>query len=124
MSTKEIGDFGEKCVVEYIKKSGYDVIKKNFHTRYGEIDIIAKDKDCTVFIEVKARKNRLYGNASEYVNLKKQEKIIKSALSYLEDIENTEIRFDVAEVYYLEKDNKFLLKEINYIENAFLKEGI
>ena len=124
MSTKEIGDFGENCVVEYIKKSGYEVIEKNYHTRFGEIDIIAKDKECTVFIEVKTRKSSLYGNASEYVNPKKQEKIIKSALSYLKDIENTEIRFDVAEVYYIEKNNKFLLKEINYIENAFLAEGI
>ena len=124
MSTKEIGDFGEACVEEYIKKAGYKVIEKNYHTRFGEIDIIAKDKECMVFIEVKTRKSNLYGNASEFVDIRKQKRIIKSAVCYLEDIENTEIRFDVAEVYYMEKDNKFILKEINYIENAFFAEGI
>ena len=53
MKTKEIGDFGESEACEYLKKQGYIIVEKNFHSRYGEIDIIALDEHCTVFVEVK-----------------------------------------------------------------------
>ena len=122
MNTKLTGDFGEKAVCDYIIKKGYKIIDRNFHTSYGEIDIIAKYNDCMCFIEVKTRKNSNYGNASEYVDKNKQKKIIESAFIYLGENIDNEIRFDVAEVYYTENDSLLSVKKINYIENAFICE--
>ena len=120
MTTKEIGDFGENAACEYLKNLGYSIVQKNFHSKHGEIDIIAYDKSCTVFIEVKTRKNSLYGNASEFVDFRKQQKIILCAKYYLGDNIDEEVRFDVVEVYYYEKGDSLILKEINHIKDAFV----
>ena len=120
MTTKEIGDFGENAACEYLKNLGYSIVQKNFHSKHGEIDIIAYDKSCTVFIEVKTRKNSLYGNASEFVDFRKQQKIILCAKYYLGDNIDEEVRFDVVEVYYYEKGDNLILKEINHIKDAFV----
>ena len=120
MTTKEIGDFGENVACEYLKNLGYSIVQKNFHSKHGEIDIIAYDKSCTVFIEVKTRKNSLYGNASEFVDFRKQQKIILCAKYYLGDNIDEEVRFDVVEVYYYEKGDSLILKEINHIKDAFV----
>ncbi len=120
MTTKEIGDFGENTACEYLKKLGYSIIGRNFHSRHGEIDIIALDKTCTVFVEVKTRKNSLYGNASEFVDFRKQQKLLMCAKYYLKGNIYEEVRFDVIEVYYYEKGNSLVLKEINHIKDAFI----
>ena len=120
MTTKEIGDFGENAACEYLKNLGYSIVQKNFHSKHGEIDIIAYDKSCTVFIEVKTRKNSLYGNASEFVDFRKQQKITLCAKYYLGDNIDEEVRFDVVEVYYYEKGDSLILKEINHIKDAFV----
>ena len=113
MTTKEIGDFGENTACEYLKKSGYSIVQRNFHSRYGEIDIIALDKTCTVFVEVKTRKNALYGNASEYVDYRKRQKLLLCAKYYLSGNIYEEVRFDVIEVYYNMNGETLFLKEIN-----------
>ena len=120
MNNYKIGLWGENQAEEYIKKLGYLVIEKNYHTRYGEIDIIAKDNDCLVFIEVKTRKNNFFGNACEYVDAKKQKKLILTAEQYIQDNPDIELRFDVIEVYYSESYDNFSLKNINHIKNAFI----
>lgn len=120
MSTKQTGDFGENEVCKLIEEKGYKILQKQFRTRFGEIDIIAKDKNCIVFIEVKTRKNNLYGNASEFVNFQKQKKIIMTAKYYLKGNIDVEMRFDVAEVYYKIENEKPKVVNINYIENAFI----
>ena len=107
------GKFGEEVTVKYLKDHGYEILERNFHSRWGEIDIIAKDGECVVFCEVKTRKSISYGRPSEYVTKNKMEKIIKTAMVYIGDKEE-EMRFDVSEVY-IEKDGY----KINYIENAF-----
>jgi putative endonuclease len=84
----------------------------------GEIDIIAEKDDCTVFVEVKTRKGNRFGNASEYVDSRKQEKIKKTALCYISKLE-TDMRFDVIEVYYSDAYGEFEVTSINHIENAF-----
>ena len=105
------GKTGEDIICEYMEKRGMKILERNFHSRWGEIDIIAKDGECTVFCEVKSRKSTLYGLPCEAVTASKMKKIIKTAMVYLENRE-CEMRFDVGEVYL--KDNK-----VNYIENAF-----
>lgn len=120
MRTKETGYWGENTAAEFLKKKGYEVIKQNFATRTGEIDIIAKDGEFTVFVEVKTRKNPNFGHGSEYVDLKKQRKIISAAYSYLEENIDIPIRFDIVEVYYYETKDGPKIRTVNHIENAFI----
>ena len=122
MNTKTIGDFGEEAVSEYLIGKGYRILSRNFHSRYGELDIVANDNGCIVFVEVKTRKNSNYGNASEYVNYYKQKKIITTAKYFLKDNIDAEIRFDVCEVYYTINGENFVIDDINHIENAFICE--
>ena len=107
------GKIGEDAVVIYLENDGYEILERNFHSRWGEIDIIAKKEKCSVFVEVKTRKSVKYGTPAEFVTRAKIKKIIKTAVLYLENTD-CEMRFDVAEVYF--NDGKC---EINYIENAF-----
>ncbi len=120
MTTKEIGDFGENEVCKYLISNRMKILDRNFHSRYGEIDIIAKDGSCIVFVEVKTRKSSLYGMPSEYVTYSKRRKIIATAKYYLRNNIDVEMRFDIAEVYYSIKNNKPEISEINYIKNAYM----
>ena len=83
-----------------------------------EIDIIAQDGDCLVFVEVKTRRSNAYGEPSEFVDYKKQQRIIKTAMCYT-DVMNREVRFDVIEVFYTVSDGIFRTIKINHIKNAF-----
>ena len=109
---KFFGKIGEKKAAEFLKKKGYSIIELNYRTHYGEIDIIAKDGEYTVFIEVKTRSGNEYGAPSEAVNAKKQEKYVKVATEYLVKNKKTDTlcRFDVVEI-----ENG----EINHIIDAF-----
>lgn len=122
MNKGNIGSWGEEIACNYIIKNGMIVISRNYRSKFGEIDIIARNDNCIVFIEVKTRKNNLYGNASEYVTRKKQEKIILTAQEYIGSDIDTEMRFDVIEVYYYEYLTKPNVKRINHIKNAFISE--
>jgi putative endonuclease len=100
MKTKrDIGFEKEKEVAVYFKKLKYTILDTNFTTRFGEIDIIAKQDDTMVFIEVKYRKSSFSGTPQEAVTYSKQQKIIKSAIVYikLHNIKDN-IRFDVAAI--------------------------
>lgn len=99
---------------------GYEIICKNYHSKYGEIDIIAKKDGIIAIVEVKSRCENTKYQAKESVTKKKQDKIIKTSLIFLSENElNLQPRFDVAEIYFT-KDRKVY---INYIENAFYKNG-
>lgn len=119
---KLLGGVGEKCAVKYLKKNKYKILEQNYVTHFGEIDIIAKDKDCYVFIEVKTRTSVRFGEPMESVTPFKQRHIIRSAQSYLMlkkiDENQVEIRFDVIEV---KSDNG--KNEINHVKNAFITQA-
>ena len=68
MTNKEIGNFGEDKACEFLENNGISVIKRNYHARMGEIDIIAKDGDTIVFAEVKTRSTKTYGTPGEFVD--------------------------------------------------------
>lgn len=116
---KNTGAWGEDEAAKYLQKEGYTVLCRNYHSRYGEIDLIAQKGEIIAFVEVKTRaKNALY-SAAEAVTPAKQQKIYLTALNYLEEY-NCELqpRFDVCEVYPTEFKRK-RVAEINYLEDAF-----
>ncbi len=123
MNTKKIGDYGEDCAAKYLSKNGYKIVKRNYKTKFCEIDIIAYDGDCLCFVEVKTRNREDYGLACEAVDYKKRQKIIKGALFYTSvNGIDAPVRFDVAEVY-ISNSHLFSTKKINIIKNAFDASG-
>ncbi len=106
-----IGILGENQAEQYLKKMGYKILSKNYHSRFGEIDIIALDKNTTVFVEVKKRGEKSFAGGAEFVTASKQKKIIKTALFFIQsnNIQN-DMRFDVIEIN---------CNNINHIKNAF-----
>ncbi len=76
---KELGNIGEQHALKFLQQQGLQLIEKNFHCRLGEIDLIMRDGDYLVFVEVRSRKNQGYGNALESIGYFKQQKIKKAA---------------------------------------------
>ena len=109
---KFLGRAGELKAAEYLKKKGFKILKTNYKTYCGEIDIIALDKENIVFIEVKTRSGEEYGVPSESVTAKKQERYYKVALEFLQREKKSDYpcRFDVVEI-----ENG----QINHIIDAF-----
>ena len=62
---RRTGEMGESLALGYLLKLGYELIMRNFHTRYGEIDLIMRDKEVMVFVEVKAKKTHEWGTPEE-----------------------------------------------------------
>jgi len=97
----KLGERGEAIAVRFLKKHGYKIIRKNYRTPIGEIDIIAMDGNTLVFIEVKARESIRYGLPFESVNNKKRQKISKVARLYLKRFRDVpHCRFDVVSINY------------------------
>ncbi len=94
------GHEGEEVAVRFLQKRGYVILARNFRTARGEVDIIARQKDTLVFIEVKARSGSQFGTPALAVDPRKQEKISRVALLYLsqEYPEGCPCRFDVVTV--------------------------
>lgn len=117
-STKNIGKIGEEYTVKFLEKKKYKILERNYSKRFGEIDIIAENKNYIVFVEVKTRHKDSMTSAADAVNRQKQIRIIKTASLYLAENETEKFcRFDVCEVY-VNSDNLKLF-DINYIEAAF-----
>ncbi|GHE81926.1 YraN family protein [Thalassotalea profundi] len=115
------GQLAEQIAKEHIQEEGLIFIEQNFHSRWGEIDLIMKDNEVFVFIEVKYRKNTVFGGAISAISTKKQQKIIKTAAIYLQqhglNEYNTAYRFDVVAIEG--NINSIAKPQINWLKNAF-----
>lgn len=109
-----MGDWGEKIAKEYFKKQGYKIIKQNFTNRMGEIDLIVKEKNQIIFVEVKTRTNQNFGYPEESIDFRKQNKIRMTAQNYLfkEKIFSENYRFDVIGVEINQLTKKATIKHI------------
>ncbi len=116
LNGNDMGIVAEQAAEKEMRRLGYEILERNYHTKEGEIDIIAKKDGVLVFTEVKYRKSDAFGTPAEAVGYAKQEKIKKAALQYLAEREmaDTDCRFDVAECK--QKDGKLYFR---YTENAF-----
>ncbi len=93
----EKGKAGEDSALGLLKKNGYKIVERNYRCRYGEIDIIAKDGETIVFVEVKTRSGSSFGPPKASVDHRKQRHIINAATEYLArcGLTDRDARFDV-----------------------------
>ena len=107
---------GEESAVKFLIDKGYEIIKRNFRTKFGEIDIVAKEKDEIVFIEVKTRSSKKYGIPREAVDKNKIKHIINVSKYFIlkNNLKNSFLRYDIIEIY-ASKNNY----TINHIKNVF-----
>lgn len=113
---QQFGRESESIAIKHLKRHGYKILEQNYRTKLGEIDIIAKDRESLVFVEVKARKSGRFGNPKWAVTLKKQRKISMVALYYLKVTRqsNAKARFDVVAISSAKES-----PQIEIIKNAF-----
>jgi putative endonuclease len=114
---QRFGIAGESLAAEILQQSGYRIVARNYRTKVGEIDIIARDGEILVFVEVKSRRGGvLYGHPKYAVNRTKQRKISKAALWYLKETGQfgRRARFDVVSIVSRDGDVRWEI-----IRNAF-----
>jgi putative endonuclease len=112
------GSLGEKLACRFLRKEGYKILYRNFkENRGGEIDIVCRDDDTLVFVEVKTRGGEYYGRPFEAIRRDQQRRISRGALTWLRMLDNPEIpfRFDVVEIVIAEQ----VKPRIELIKNAF-----
>lgn len=120
MNKDETGKRGEQLTAEYLSRSGCTVIKRNYHSRFGEIDIIAQTDAYILFTEVKTRRENSLVSPAEAVDAKKQRRILLTAEDFLAKFETTlQPRFDVAEVTVHTRPDGSDSFTLHYIKNAF-----
>jgi putative endonuclease len=112
----DLGKLGEDLAVKKIKQLGYQYITRNYRCALGEIDLIARDGDCLVFLEIKTRKGRPIGYSKEAIDHRKRRQISKVALTYMKAHHCVDIRsrFDVIAISIMNGK-----AEIEVITNAF-----
>lgn len=111
------GEKAEALVLKKLEKEGLRLLHKNFRCQLGEIDLVMMDQHCLVFVEVRYRKNDLYGGALSSITTTKQAKIRKTASYFLQqnpNLDYQDCRFDVVAL-----TGKGGQTEIQWLENAF-----
>lgn len=112
---KKTGALGEDLATEALRKKGYEILKRNFSNKFGEIDIIAKDKNVLVFVEVKTKKGEEFGSPEEMVGRGKLHRIKNMAAIYLNG-KDVLCRIDVVAVVLGQNDE---LVRLTHYENVY-----
>ncbi|MFA6301848.1 MAG: YraN family protein [Legionella sp.] len=111
----EVGRNAEEQALAYLAKHGLKLVQRNYYCRMGEVDLIMRDGDYLVFIEVRSRSNQYYGDGAVSITRSKQQKIMKTALHYVQSHrlqDKVPLRFDVLSV-------DGATGGLNWIKNAF-----
>ena len=111
------GELGERVAKKHLQRLGLKFLTANFRSERGEIDLIFRDDDCLVFVEVKARSSEEWGRPAAAVDARKKRLISQTALDYLRLLKNPEvkIRFDIVEVLL----NDGAVREVRHLPNTF-----
>lgn len=113
------GAWGEALAAEYLRKKRFTMVAAGYRSRFGEIDLIVRNKEYLVFVEVKLRKSDAFASAMEYVDQHKRNRIRVSASMYLsQNPTDLQPRFDVIEIY-APQGTSTLKPEIIHMEDAF-----
>jgi putative endonuclease len=111
------GELGERAAKQHLRKLGLKFLTANFRSARGEIDLVFRDADCLVFVEVKARSSEDWVRPAAAVNARKRRLLSQAALDYLRLLKNppVRVRFDIVEV--LLRDGK--VGEVRHLPNTF-----
>jgi len=116
---QKAGNYGENLAVKFLKQNGFDIIEQNYRFGHGEIDIVAKEQDILVFVEVKFRNNLEYGPPELAISKSKQKQVRKIAEMFIhlkgKEIDFERSRIDVIAILKLPNQDP----QINHIINAF-----
>ncbi|MCL2235648.1 MAG: YraN family protein [Defluviitaleaceae bacterium] len=118
MTSKAKGNYGENTALGFLESKGYRILSTNYKANGGEIDIIAKDGEYIVFVEVKYRRGNAFGDGFDAITPAKVRRIIKTAKVYLhkQNLWEAPCRFDIIEIFGHEQ------LEIDHVENAFWEQ--
>ena len=114
---KQLGALGEAHSCEYLINQGYEILERNYRTKFGEMDIVARKGDTVVFVEVKTRRSTGFGLPREAVNTRKQMNYYRLGEYYIQahrQLKDVNYRFDVMEVYKVGEGFR-----VEHIVNAF-----
>lgn len=114
---RKLGRRGEQVAAAYLQRLGYTILERNWRCPLGEVDIVARDGDCLVFVEVRAWRPGQYGTPEASITPRKQSKMLEVAQSYLQaaGLDDVDWRIDVVAI---EMDRVARVKRLNHIRNA------
>jgi putative endonuclease len=114
------GELGERAAKRQLKRQGLKFLTANFRSPRGEIDLVFRERDCLVFVEVKARSSEEWVRPAAAVNAERRRRLTRAALDYLRLLKNppVKVRFDIVEV--LLQDSA--VREIRHLPNTFAME--
>ncbi len=119
MKNLDIGRLGEDYACELLREKGFEITVRNYHTRRGEVDVIATDSEFILFVEVKTRKVNSLVSGEEAVNVSKRKKIYLAATDYMmKNPVDRQPRFDVIAITANTEREVYIIKSEHY-ENAF-----
>jgi len=114
------GELGERAAKRHLKQNGLKFLVANFRSRRGEVDLVCRDQDCLVFVEVKTRSSEEWLRPAAAVNAERRRRLSRAALDYLRLLKNppVKIRFDIVEVLLLDG----AVREVRHLPNTFAME--
>ena len=121
-TTREQGQYTESLACQYLEDKGFKLLERNFHCRFGEIDLIMLQNNSLVFVEVRYRRSNNFGSGAESVTTNKQSKLIKTASVYLQQhakLSKYPARFDIISISGSIETINIKNIDFDWIENAF-----
>ena len=114
------GELGERAAKKQLKRQGLKFLTANFRSPRGEIDLIFRDRDCLVFVEVKTRSSEEWVRPAAAVNAERRRRLTRAALDYLRLLRNppVKLRFDIVEVLL----HDGAVHEVRHLPNTFAME--
>jgi len=114
------GELGERAARKHLKRLGLKCLTANFRTPRGEIDLVCRERDCLVFVEVKTRSSEEWTRPAAAVDRERRQRLTRAGLDYLRLLKNpgVKVRFDIVEV--LLEDSR--VREVRHLPNAFPME--
>ena len=117
MKRRDTGILGEQLARDFLENKGYDILETNFRCPHGEIDIVAMDKDCLVFVEVRTKKSLSFGTPEESITPAKMQKLRATAEHYRQTHDDLPLMWRI-DFVAVELDRKDRPSRIELIENA------
>ena len=121
-SRRALGQLGEDIAVHHLQRLGYIILQRNYRCSQGEVDIIARDQDRLVFVEVRARRGSAFGTPKESVTARKQARLETVARNYLQEHGYSDIDWGI-DVVAVQFTPRGTLQHIELIRNAIMETG-